>query len=91
MASKKSVTQKAIQQTFFEERGIVKAIPQKKIAAGTVWPEKIIFTSDSNEAEHVSNGMYKYTKSDTKLGKFVQLYIEDIDNLKKVNLVLEVV
>lgn len=84
--SKKSITQKTIQQAFFEERGIVKAVPQKKISVGAVWPGRIRFLADDNEAEHVSNGMYKYTKSETKLGKFVQLYIKDIENLQKVNL-----
>lgn len=83
---KKSITQKQAEIEFFEKVGLSKAVPQKKNAADSVWPDHIEFLSDGSELDHVKDGIYKYVVSETKLGSMVQLYIKDIDNLKRVKL-----
>lgn len=91
MATKKlSPTLKAVQQKFFEEQGISsqKVVPSKKNKADAVWPEYIVRTSDGNELDHVKDGLYRYTVSETKLGMFVQLYIDDINQLIKSGLII---
>lgn len=86
--AKKSITQKQVELKFFEELGLstAKQVPSKKNAPGSVWPDHIEFLSDGTELDHVKDGVYKYVVSETKLGSMVQLYIKDIDNLKRVKL-----
>lgn len=83
--AKKSITQKQAEIEFLEKLGLSTVkVPTKKNAADSVWPDHIQFISDGSELDHVKDGIYKYVVSETKLGSMVQLYIKDIDNLKRV-------
>lgn len=87
MAKKLSPTLKAVQQSFFEEHNVsVKAVANRKTDKNASFPDTICFVADGNEATHQGLGIYKYTKSQTKLGLMVQLYIEQINHLKETNL-----